>query len=328
MALNKRERAALKKMFTDSKKEMAGGLDLPDGVYAFKILKKGTKFVMTGKFRFETAVEVTGGDEDYIGIKGVVSDNLESAQNWAWFRRKLERLHIKNVSVESLESGELAESMAGRTFEGQVKEKDGFVNLYVNKLVGDGVSSNDDDDDEVSKEIEVGSEVSVSDEEGDWGGEVVSIDEEAETITVLYAEDGEEYEVDASDVFLEEDVQDENQEDLDDSEGEEESDDDDDEDEDAEEDDNEGELTFPENVSASKRMSKSNAQELLEALEVDPTSNPKAIVALMVRGYDGDEEIAIKDLRLVAKALGLDTKGVSKGDLLNEVQSTTSELLS
>ncbi len=323
MALTKKERAVFEKMYKDSKKEMMGGTGLPEGVWRCKVLKKGTGFVSTtGKWTFLTAFEVTGGDEDFIGHKGTMSDNLQSGQNFAWFARKMGRIGIKNVTHKTINDGDVAEALIGRTFEAQTRDKDGFENMYINKLIGDGVADEDDDDgEEDSGEIEVGSVVAVADEDGDWDGEVVSVDEESGTVTVLYEEDGEEYEVDASDVELLDKEEQEEDEDKEDDEG------DEDEGDEEEEEEDEEELTFPENVSAAKRMSKSDAKELLEALEIEPTSNPKAIVSLMVRGLDGDEDLSTKDLRLVGKALGIDTKGMTKGDLLEEVQSQTSELL-
>jgi len=59
----------------------------------------------------------------------------------------------------------------------------------------------DDSDEEEGDGIEIGSRVGVEDEDGDWYGEVVEFDDEADTVVVKREDDGDEYEVEWDALF-------------------------------------------------------------------------------------------------------------------------------
>jgi preprotein translocase subunit YajC len=199
MAVNPKDKKELQKNWEGA--EESGGGDLPDGTYQFKI--KGARFHMTekGKPQFKTKIEVVGGDEEFQGKELEVNDNLETSENMGWFKRKLRRLNIEvPESVDEITDGDVADAMEGKVFEGQVKTKNDFMNVYVNRLIVDGEGKgsheeeeDDDDDkkgknkkDESSNEIEEGSRVT-------WGGgkegEVIEIDEDDEEARVRKDDD-------------------------------------------------------------------------------------------------------------------------------------------
>ena len=65
----------------------------------------------------------------------------------------------------------------------------------------DEEEDDDDDSDEEEDGIEIGSRVGVEDEDGDWYGEVVEFDDEADTVIVKREDDGDEYEVEWDSLF-------------------------------------------------------------------------------------------------------------------------------
>ncbi|MFL2946680.1 MAG: hypothetical protein ACJZ4J_00730, partial [Candidatus Poseidoniales archaeon] len=70
----------------------------------------------------------------------------------------------------------------------------------------DDDSDDDEEDDDDSEDggedgIEIGSRVGVEDEDGDWYGEVVEFDDDADTVIVKREDDGDEYEVEWDSLF-------------------------------------------------------------------------------------------------------------------------------
>ena len=67
---------------------------------------------------------------------------------------------------------------------------------------GDDADEEEDDDDSDEEDgIEIGSRVGVEAEEGDWYGEVVGFDDDADTVIVKREDDGDEYEVEWDALF-------------------------------------------------------------------------------------------------------------------------------
>ena len=150
MSVNPKEKKMLQEMWTGA--ESAAGTDIPDGTYQFEIVS--ARFHMTDKNKptFKTKVKVTGGDEEYIGQSFETNDNLETKENMGWFKRKLRKLNITITDdFDDIIDGAVAEEMEGLVFEGQVKTKNDFMNLYVNRLIGEAGKVSDDDDGEEEK---------------------------------------------------------------------------------------------------------------------------------------------------------------------------------
>src|SRR5689334_12083626 len=91
MAVNPKDKKLLQQNWDNAKEE---GGNLPDGTFQFKII--GARFHMSdkGKPQFKTKLEIVGGDEEYKGEKLEINDNLETAENMGWWKKKLRRLNI------------------------------------------------------------------------------------------------------------------------------------------------------------------------------------------------------------------------------------------
>jgi hypothetical protein len=136
MSINPKLKRELESMWDNA--EEAGGSEIPDGTYQLKIT--AARFHMTEKKpTFKMSYEIVGGSEDLIGeVLKDVNDNLETGDNMGWFKKKLAKLNITGVTFDDIENGTLAEQLVGKVFEGQAKSKGGFLNLYVNRLIGEG----------------------------------------------------------------------------------------------------------------------------------------------------------------------------------------------
>jgi hypothetical protein len=186
MSVNPKEKRMLQEMW--EKSEAASGADIPDGTYQFKVLSARFHMTEKGKPTFKTKIEVVGGGEDYVGQSFEINDNLETSENMGWFKRKLRRLNITvSEDIDDIISGAVADEMEGKVFEGQVKTKNDFLNVYVNRLIGDQGKAEPEDRKETS-DRKAGREEDAKDEkagapsEGDqvtWGegksGEVLEI---------------------------------------------------------------------------------------------------------------------------------------------------------
>lgn len=143
MAVSPKERAALEKMI--AKAPEATGADLPEGTLEFLIVDAKPQISTKGKPSFLSTLQVVGGNDSLIGQKVPIQDNLETPENVAWFKKKLRRLKIEAPTPKELVDqlvegdvgrGSLAHLMKGRKFVGQVRYKDDFMNIYVNRLIG------------------------------------------------------------------------------------------------------------------------------------------------------------------------------------------------
>ena len=138
MAVDPKEKRKFSEMFDEAE---AAGSDIPDGTYQFKVIgaefawetkKDGSK----GRPQFHQELEVVAGDEEYVGKKLKTRDNLETAENIGWFKKKLQRLNLR-ADGDEVQVGTLAEQIVGKVFEGQAKTKNDFLNIYVNRLLSE-----------------------------------------------------------------------------------------------------------------------------------------------------------------------------------------------
>ena len=151
MAVNPKQKAAFAAMWDDSE-EANGGLS--DGKYQFKIKSARFDYTKTGKPVMRRVMIVVGGSEDARGETIEVSDNLETAQNMTFFKKTLSRLNVTNVSAEDITDGTLAEQLAGKVFEGQVVNKGGFTNVYVNRLISEASGAEEAEEEAVEEKEE------------------------------------------------------------------------------------------------------------------------------------------------------------------------------
>lgn len=210
MGVNPKEKAALQGMWGSAKQ--ASTTELPDGTYQFQIT--GARFHMSnaGKPQFKTKLKVTGGAEDYIGKELEVNDNLETPENMGWFKRKLTRLGIAvPEDIDDIIDGTLAEQMTGKVFEGQAKTKNDFLNVYVNRLLGEKPVDNEDEKEEERQtgrahaaeepESESGFEEGQSVTWPGHSGEILEIQDDGKA-RVKDDDDGKTYRVDVSKLEL------------------------------------------------------------------------------------------------------------------------------
>lgn len=183
--VSKKELAALQNMWNSAKPQ--SDCTLPDGQYEFLIVDAEFKVTKNGTPQIVTKLEVTGGNESFIGEKLGQFDNLGSPENMGWFKKKLARLGITiPENVEEL-ADRVPNELKGCKFSGQLKTKDEFVNVYVNKLIESGcsVDGKQEGTEETSEEatteeptIQVGSRAMfTSVKGGDVEGEVIELPE-------------------------------------------------------------------------------------------------------------------------------------------------------
>ena len=147
MAVSKSEKQTLSKMWN---KASSSTSNVVAGKYIFKI--ESAKYNDGDKGpSIREILKVTGGNEEFIGETVSVFNNLSTEQNMSFFKQKLQRLGIDiPEDFTEIEDGTVCEEMEGITFEGELKIKNGFVNVYVNKLVD--ADDEDDDSDEDDEE--------------------------------------------------------------------------------------------------------------------------------------------------------------------------------
>lgn len=178
MSVTPKEKKQLQDMWDGAE---AAGQELPDGTYQFEAVSARFHMTDKGKPQFKTKIKVVGGDQEYVGQELEINDNLETKENMGWFKKKLQRLNINSPEdFEEITDGTVADQIVGKVFEGQVKTKNDFMNVYVNRLIGEG--SGEEKTTKKSAAKEEKEEVTVDFEEGDdvtWGngktGKVVEI---------------------------------------------------------------------------------------------------------------------------------------------------------
>lgn len=313
MAVSKSEKQTLSKMWN---KASSSTSNVVAGKYIFKI--ESAKYNDGDKGpSIREILKVTGGNEEFIGETVSVFNNLSTEQNMSFFKQKLQRLGIDiPEDFTEIEDGTVCEEMEGITFEGELKIKNGFVNVYVNRLVD--ADDEDDDDDDEDNEEEDSNEGKDAEEPED------SEDEEDEE-----DEDGTDEE-DSEEEESEEDSAEESEED-DDAE-EEESDDSEDEEEEDEESDDDGEgeeFPTPDEVAAMKAK---QVNEVLKAIDLDPKeiASPKKVLEgisnyLYTKKYIPEIDV----FNMVVKALNIKgLKGKSSAEKNKAVKQAVENLLS
>jgi len=208
VAVSEQEKKDWQKMYDGAD---PSATDVPEGKYEMVITECEPN---PEKFRLVSKVMIIGGSEKEIGKTLIVYDNLASALNIKFFKKKLAALKIAYKNDWEVTYGTDRKSLStvfvGRVFEGQVKNGDLFQNVYFNKFKKEldsdefeelmesmGVKSEgkeneeedqDQDQDESSK-FSVGDEVKwVSSKYGDLQGEIKEILEDEEKARVFVEE--------------------------------------------------------------------------------------------------------------------------------------------
>ena len=318
MAVSKSEKQTLSKMWN---KASSSTSNVVAGKYIFKI--ESAKYNDGDKGpSIREILKVTGGNEEFIGETVSVFNNLSTEQNMSFFKQKLQRLGIDiPEDFTEIEDGTVCEEMEGITFEGELKIKNGFVNVYVNRLVDaddEDDDSDEDDEEEDSKEGKDAEEPEDSEDEEDE--EESDEEEEEEDEDAADEEDSEEEE-------SEEDSAEESEE-NDDAE-EEESDDSEEEDEEGDDDGEGEEFPTPDEVAAMKAK---QVNEVLKAIDLDPKeiASPKKVLEgisnyLYTKKYVPEIDV----FNMVVKALNIKgLKGKSSVEKNKAVKQAVENLLS
>lgn len=142
MAVNPKLKARLSELWEQAEEAAP---DLRDGEYQFRVESARFAETKTGKPQFVWSLKVVGGSEEARGHTFEKRDNLETAQNMTFFKKTLARLNISSIDLDDILDGTLSEQMAGKTFSGQVVSKGGFQNVYVNRLLSEGIGEGDED---------------------------------------------------------------------------------------------------------------------------------------------------------------------------------------
>ena len=320
MAVSKSEKQTLSKMWN---KASSSTSNVVAGKYIFKI--ESAKYNDGDKGpSIREILKVTGGNEEFIGETVSVFNNLSTEQNMSFFKQKLQRLGIDiPEDFTEIEDGTVCEEMEGITFEGELKIKNGFVNVYVNRLV-DADDEDDDSDEDEDNEEEDSKEGKDAEEPED------SEDEEDEEESDEEEEEEDEDDADEEDSEEEESEEDSAEESEEDDDAEEEESDDSEEEDEEDNDDGEGEeFPTPDEVAAMKAK---QVNEVLKAIDLDPKeiASPKKVLEgisnyLYTKKYVPEIDV----FNMVVKALNIKgLKGKSSVEKNKAVKQAVENLLS
>lgn len=311
MAVNKAEKKTLSSMWS---KASASASSVAAGKYMFKI--ESAKYQEGDKGpAIKEMLKIIGGNEEFVGETISQYNNLATEQNMSFFKQKLQRLGIDiPEDFTEIEDGTVCEEMEGLTFEGEVKIKNGFVNVYINRLV-----DSDEEDDEPSA-------LDDDDDEDSEGAEGTSSDDDEDESEEEEEESDDEDEEEPEDKEADEDDSD------DDSEEDEEEEDDSEDDEESEEEDEseEGEeFPTPDEVAGMKAK---QVNEILSAIDLDPKdiASPKKVLEgisnyLYTKKYTPEIDV----FNMVVKALNVKgLKGKSPAEKNKAVKQAVENLLS
>lgn len=191
MSVNPKEKRALQEMWNDAKApERAPQTDLPDGVYEFAIVACRPNI---DKHRLEVTYKVVGGNESYLDVEHTQFENLGDKNGIGYFKDKLKRLKLhEELDLDELDvdlvygtgKGTLAALLPGLRFAGQTRNKDAFLNIYVNRLLGRDEGGQEQEKPELEAEApEQEQEQAEAAPQGEWA--------EGDAVTFTSKSDGE-----------------------------------------------------------------------------------------------------------------------------------------
>ncbi len=151
MSFTRQDLADMNKLWGDSGDGGPGADEVPEAQYQAKVKSATLMKSSSGRPQCEWKFKIIGGEEKAIGKVLTVYDGLESPTNMMYFKKKLKRLQLA-VPTEFEEIPELLAAAVGAEVNIQVKYKDDFLNIYINKLLkagdGEGEGEKEEDDDE------------------------------------------------------------------------------------------------------------------------------------------------------------------------------------
>lgn len=111
-----------------------GSVQLPDGLMIFRIESAVVNRAQQGKGRVQVAMKLRVVAGEHSGKEVFQYQGLADAVGVGFFKRNMAKLEL--APPESLpELPAWLPRLVGVTFQGQVKNKDGFLNIYPNKRV-------------------------------------------------------------------------------------------------------------------------------------------------------------------------------------------------
>ena len=130
-----KELAALQGMWKGAKAQT--DCNIPDGKYEFCIVEAAFRVTKNGVPQMVCKYKLVGGNEEFINETVTINDNLQTEVNMGWFKKKLAKLGIAiPEDVADLDS-RIPGELKGKKFAGELKSKDEFYNIYVNRFIED-----------------------------------------------------------------------------------------------------------------------------------------------------------------------------------------------
>lgn len=110
-----------------------GGTTLPDGMYTFKIVSASVgKSQASGRLQLGMKLQVVVGE--HTGKELMNYQGLDGEQSMSWLKRNMTKLEMQ-VPSNLMELPTWCRTLVGVTYQGQVKNKDGFCNVYPQRRV-------------------------------------------------------------------------------------------------------------------------------------------------------------------------------------------------
>ena len=167
----------LDKIWKDADMSGASQGEVPEGKYQAKISAVELAKSSGGRPQCKFVYKIVGGPEELIGKELTTYDGLVTAQNMGFFARKLKRLGVP-IPGSFEEVAECVEGTLGAVCDIQVKYKDDFLNVYVNKLVSKGKGSDESEGEEEEKPEKPKAKAKVKEADGEDENESENEEEE------------------------------------------------------------------------------------------------------------------------------------------------------
>ncbi len=124
----------LAKLQDDWDKAESGGTNLPDGMMTFEIVEASVgKSQASGRLQMGLKLKVVVGE--HAGKTVWQYQGLDNANSMTWFKRNMLKLEVAPPAQLSEIPKWCGPALTGITYLGQVKNKDGFCNIYPQRRV-------------------------------------------------------------------------------------------------------------------------------------------------------------------------------------------------
>lgn len=145
MSFTRQDLMDMNKLWGDSGDGGPDAAEVPEAKYQARVVGAELMKSSSGRPQCRWRFKIVGGEEKAIGKVLDTYDGLETPINLGYFKKKLKRMQIA-LPTDFEEIPDLLKEAIGAVIEIQVKYKDDFLNVYVNKLVeaGTGELSKED----------------------------------------------------------------------------------------------------------------------------------------------------------------------------------------